>query len=377
MTAPCILVVEDYAPLCQAIRIILERAGYAVVTAADGEEGLKALEQVRPDLIIADIMMPHMDGYAFYEAVRSRPGGAAIPFIFLTARSTREDILRGKMMGAEDYLTKPFDPEELLVVVRSRLRRAKEIRQVTAEEFDRLKQQIVTTLSHELRTPLTYISGYTELALEDLPSLSTEQLQQFLEGIQRGSERLNRVVQDLLLLARLDTGQAAAEFRLLVQPHPNLGALIRQTVAEYEPLAAQSGIALEVHVPPELPSVLLCEPFFADALGRLVDNAIKFSRGKGDRVIVEARNAGDWVEISVKDHGVGIRPEDIPHLFERFRQIDRERMEQQGVGVGLAIARELIRLHSGDIVVESRFGEGSTFTIRLPTAPHPDTAKGA
>lgn len=366
MTAPRILVVEDHKPLLDALRMILERAGYTVLTATDGQKGLEVMERARPDLIVADIMMPNMDGYAFYQAVRARPDGLTIPFIFLTARTTREDILRGKGMGAEDYLTKPFDPEELLVVVRSRLRRAEEVQQATASEFERLKQQIVTILSHELRTPLTYITGYTELALEELPSLSLQALQQFLEGIRHGSDRLNRLVQDLLTLIRLDTGQAATEFRLLAYPWENFAELVRQTVQRYESLAAQSGITLDVRVPPTMSPVPLCEPFFTDALGRLVDNAIKFSRGKGKRVVVQAGVAGDWVEVSVSDEGVGIRPEEIPHIFERFRQIDRERMEQQGVGLGLAIARELIRLHGGDITVESVHGAGSRFTIRLP-----------
>lgn len=369
MTKYHILVVEDHEPLLNAIRLVLERAGYRVTTAPDGLEGLKALDQIRPDLIVADIMMPHMDGYTFYEAVRARPDGLTIPFIFLTARSTREDILRGKGMGAEDYLVKPFDPEELLVAVRARLKRSEEIQRATADEFDHLKQQIVNVLSHELRTPLTYISGYTELALDELPSLSIEELQQFLEGIRRGSERLNRLVQDLLTLVRLDTGRARTEFQILVRPCDNLGALIRETVTKYQSVAAQNGIALDIRVPPELPPVPLCEPFFTDALSRLVDNAIKFSRDKGTQVIVEARAAGEGVEIAVVDDGIGIRPEAIPHLFECFRQIDREKMEQQGTGLGLAIARELIRLHGGEITVESRYGEGSTFTIYLPVAP--------
>lgn len=369
MTAPCVLVLEDHEPLLNAIRMVLERAGYTVLTATDGVKGLEVMERARPDLIVADIMMPNMDGYEFYQAVRARPDGLTIPFIFLTARTTREDILRGKSMGAEDYLTKPFDPEELLVVVRSRLRRAEEVQQAVASELDRLKQQIVTVLSHELRTPLTYITGYTELALEELYSLSPEALQQFLEGIRRGSERLNRLVQDLLTLIRLDTGQAAAEFRLLVRPHENFAELVWRTVQHYESLAAQSGISLEARVPPALPPVPLCEPCFTDALGRLVDNAIKFSRGKGKRVLVHAGVAGDWVEVSISDDGVGIRPEEIPHLFERFRQIERERMEQQGIGLGLAIAQELIRLHGGEITVESVYGAGSRFTIRLPLTP--------
>jgi signal transduction histidine kinase len=110
----------------------------------------------------------------------------------------------------------------------------------------------------------------------------------------------------------------------------------------------------------------LCEPFFVDALGRLVDNGIKFSRGKGKRVTVNARVVGEWVEVAVSDEGVGISPDDLVYLFERFHQIGRRQMEQQGSGLGLVIAQELIRLHGGEITVESTLGEGSTFTIRLP-----------
>jgi len=142
VTAPCILVVEDHEPLLNAIRMVLQRAGYTVLTATDGQKGLEVMERVRPDLIVADIMMPNMDGYEFYHAVRARPDGLTIPFIFLTARTTREDILRGKSMGAEDYLTKPFDPEELLVVVRSRLKRAGEIQQAISSEFDQLARGV-------------------------------------------------------------------------------------------------------------------------------------------------------------------------------------------------------------------------------------------
>jgi signal transduction histidine kinase len=112
----------------------------------------------------------------------------------------------------------------------------------------------------------------------------------------------------------------------------------------------------------------LCEPLFADALGRLIDNGIKFSKDEGKRVMVSAQATAGWVEVPVQDQGVGIPTEEIPHLFERFRQVNRKKMEQQGVGLGLAIAQELIRLHDGEITVRSDHGAGSTFTIRLPVA---------
>ncbi|RLC85875.1 MAG: hypothetical protein DRI79_10805, partial [Chloroflexi bacterium] len=167
-----ILVVEDHEILLEAIRDILETAGYIVSTAPDGVQALQVMEKIRPDLIVADIMMPRMDGYTLYEAVRARPEWVPIPFIFLTAKTEKEEMLKGKGLGAEDYITKPFDAQELLVVVRARLKRAQAIREVTEAEFDQLKQQIITVLSHELRTPLTYVRTYTELALEEISSLS-------------------------------------------------------------------------------------------------------------------------------------------------------------------------------------------------------------
>lgn len=363
-----ILVIEDHEPLLMAIREILEADGYAVSTATDGLQGLEVMERVRPDLIVADIMMPNMDGYAFFEAVRARPEWTPIPFIFLTAKAEREDVLKGKSMGAEDYLAKPFDPQEMLVVVRARLGRAQAIREVSEAEFARLKQQIVTVLGHELRTPLTYVSGYTELALGEVSTMSPEMLQEFLRGIKRGADRLVRLVEDIMLLVRLDTGRAAEEFRTLAEVRWDVATVVRQSVERYETQAALRGVELETHIAPDLPPVRLFEPFLEDALGRLVENGIKFSFGKEKRVTVDARHVDGWLEVAVSDQGVGISPEDAQHLFERFRQFGRERMEQQGVGLGLAIAWELIRLHGGTITVESQPGVGSTFTVRLPPA---------
>jgi len=289
-----------------------------------------------------------------------------IPFIFLTAKADREDVLKGRGLGAEDYITKPFDLQELLVAVRGRLGRVRAIREAAEAEFDQLKRQITTVLGHELRTPLTYVRGYTELALDDVSSLSPDDVQEFLLGIKQGADRLHRLVNDLLLLVRLDIGQVARDFHLLARVHRDLGEILERTAQQYEQQAADRGVTLETKVEPDLPLVLLCDLLLVDALGRLVDNGIKFCRGEGKRVTVSSRAADGWVEMAVSDEGVGIPPEEILHLFERFRQVDREQMEQQGAGLGLAIARELIHLHGGEIIVESMPREGSTFTIRLP-----------
>jgi len=368
---PCILIVDDYEPLLEGARAILELEGYRVLTAADGVQALQVLERAHPDLIVADIMMPNMDGYAFYEAVRAQPQWVAIPFVFLTAKDGKEDMLRGKELGAEDYITKPFEPQNLLVTIQARLARAQAIRAAAQADFEQLKRQIVTILSHELRTPLNYVLGYTDLAIEEISSLSPDRLQECLRGVKQGANRLTRLVDDLLFLVRLDTGRAAEEFRVLARAHQDLGCILEQVLDLHRDLAAKRNVPLVLHVEPDLPPLKLCQPFFVEALSRLVENGIKFSRRQGRPVTLSACAAGDWVEVAVADEGVGIPLTEIPHLFERFRQIDREHMEQQGAGLGLAIAQELIALHGGEITVRSAPGEGSVFTIRLPAA---DTA---
>ncbi len=363
-----ILVVEDHQLLQEAMREILEVDGFEVLTAGDGLVALDMMQETCPDLILSDIMMPQMDGYEFYEKVRENPQWVRIPFIFLTAKGDRDDILKGKAMGVEDYLTKPFDTQELLVAIHSRLKRAYDLQTVTDTEFDQLKQQLIDILSHELRTPLTYISGYTDLALDDVAALTPETLQEFLKGIKRGADRLNRLTDDFLMVVQIDTGRAENDFESFARVHRDLGTIINRATQYYQMIAPKKDIAFVVTVDLALPPIKLHEGFFSSALHRLIDNGIKFSRQDSPYIEIHTVASPQWVQISVTDHGVGIAEEDIAHIFQRFQQINREKMEQQGTGQGLYIAQALIQLHGGKITVSSRLGEGSTFTIHLPIA---------
>ena len=365
-----ILAVEDHDLLLSAIHDILEVEGYEVWTATDGVDALEKLQSFKPDLIIADISMPRMDGYEFFEAVHANPEWLPIPFVFLTARAEREDRLRGKAMGAEDYIIKPFDPQELVVVVNSRIGRAQAIRAVTEGEFEGLKQQIITLLSHELRTPLTSVYGYTELALEEATRLPPSDFQQFLTGIKKGADRLTRLVEDLLLVVRLDTGELQREFELMGGVQDDVTAIVLRTAKVEAGRLTHQGIVLELDLPAGLPAVRVHEFFLSDALVRLIDNAVKFTRGSAKRVLVSARAANDHVEIAVQDWGIGIPGDQQYRLFESFGQLNRAKLEQQGAGLGLVICRALIVAMDGKITVRSQqgVGSGSTFTIHLPIA---------
>jgi two-component system sensor histidine kinase/response regulator len=361
-----ILVVEDHELLLLATRDILEVEGYDVETAGDGVEALEKMRNFTPDLIIADIGMPRMNGYRFFEEVRTHPEWVPIPFIFLTAMAEREDRLKGKAMGAEDYLVKPFDTQELVIVVNSRIGRAEALREATETEFDDLKKQIVTLLSHELRTPLTSVYGYTELALEEAANLPPGDFQHFLRGIQKGADRLTRLVEDLLMVVRLDTGELDREFELLSVVHTALGELVQHAVDMFYAEAASKGITIETHIPQTVAPVRIHANFFIDALNRVIENAIKFSRRDEKRITITVRSTENDVTVAVRDRGVGMQASQIPRLFERFGQLDRQKMEQQGAGLGLVITQALIHCMHGTIEVQSFYGEGSTFTFHLP-----------
>jgi two-component system, sensor histidine kinase and response regulator len=362
-----VLVIEDEAGIRNNILDLLDVEGFTASGAENGLQGLRVIREGQlPDLIICDVMMPELDGYGVLTELRKDPATSAIPFIFLTAKAERSDLRHGMELGADDFITKPFTRHELLQAISSRLMRSQAVRENVETEFDVLKQQIGTVLAHELRTPLTTVMGYTDLALEDVSALSPEQLVNFLWHIKQGSARLARLVEDLLLLTQVDTGQIEQDLQATFKVCRNLSDVIARTVEFYQSSARAQGVQLETEIDPQLPAVNLSQPLFATAFGHLLTNGLKFSRGRAEAVKVVARPAGNGVDIAVIDHGVGIDASELPHLFKRFHQVNRSHSEQQGAGLGLAVARELILIQGGDIQVESVPGVGSTFTIHLP-----------
>lgn len=369
MSEEAILVVEDDLALLAAVRDILELAGYRVFTATNGLEGLDALNRMHPDVIVSDIMMPKMDGYQFFEAVRSRPAWLSVPFIFLSAKGEKLDIRLGKELGADDYVTKPFDEDDLLVAVRSKIKRRAELQAAREEELSTLKNAILTTLNHEFRTPLTYITAYAEMLSDGSQSLGAEEFQVFMRGLKAGSARLSKLVEDLLLLMDLLTGEAAAIQRQIIRVE-DVAALLASALDTFRKPAQARKVALTLECPPNLPAIRADPAHLEDALGRLIDNAIKFSQ-EGGTVRVSAQASDQSLRLAVQDQGIGIRPEEQARLFDFFHQVDRAKLEQQGLGCGLAICRAIVELHGGRLSVESRVGAGSMFVIELPAQAQP------
>lgn len=359
-----VLIVDDDETILETVADYFRLIGYDVMTAANGNEGFLRMQQRTPDVVVSDIMMPVADGYQFYERVRENQEWTTVPFIFLTARGQKQDVRVAYNLGVDDYLVKPFELKDLRLAVESRLKRVQDIQAVSRSEVDAMKQQLVTVFSHELRTPLTYIYGYLSLLKEDHSHLSDAEVDEMLAGMEHGTTRLIRLVEDLMLLTRIESGAASIEIerRRVLE---DLSVLVSQVAAGHSVKAEARNVQIQVDVPFGLE--VLCLPgYIQDALARLLDNAIKFSKIQGGHASIGARQVGDHVEILVQDDGIGMHPDEQKQLFQRFSQVDREHREQQGLGLGLAIADALVRLHGGTITLESAEGEGSTFTITLP-----------
>ncbi|MFN7210849.1 MAG: response regulator, partial [Aggregatilineales bacterium] len=355
-----ILVLEDDKPLMEGIRDMLELQGYQVLTAANGIEGLRVMHSSPkpPDLIVSDIMMPEMDGYQFLAAVQSNPQWVDVPFIFLTAKGEKEDVREGRMLGADDYVIKPFDADDLVVRIASKLRRSRQVRQTQETRVTEIKRRILSVLHHEFRTPLTYVVAYSDLLdgsnIADMPF---EDIKQFLSGINSGAQRLRRLVENFILLVELETGEAATTFAWRKRQIDEVTSILNAVAENVEQALTSFGVALEITQPDALPALIGDPEYLKIVLTRLLDNAIKFSDKPNSKVTLSTSFDERYVYFHVRDGGRGIPAEELPNIFEMFYQIDRQKFEDQGTGSGLAIVKRIVELHNGVIDVQSRLGE--------------------
>lgn len=363
-----ILVVEDDFQNRQLINIYLSRSGYDVVSAINGTAALDKLQNYTPDLIISDIAMPFMDGFELYDKVKSFPHLRSVPFIFLTAYSDSEKRRHSKEIGSDDFLTKPIEQEELLASIRGKLKRVKEIKTTTQTEIlnqvDQLKREILSTITHEVNTPLFIIKLTSNLLLDEKMEFQQNELQELLLRIKRSGERLDSLLKDFLITVRVATGEAKKEYEKTKQD-VDLNFIIQHLLPRFDYDVKSKNITLSTQFVSSIPVLKLDVDQIADVLERLINNAIKFNKENG-AVTITSSFESDKIMITIEDSGIGIAEDNIPLIFNKFFQVNRAEMEQQGAGLGLNIARDLTRINGGEISVESKEGVGSKFTLIFP-----------
>lgn len=363
-----ILVVEDDIAMRDGVCEILELAGYTVSVASNGKEALKLLEKTTPQLIVSDIMMPEMDGYHFYERVREDDQWLAVPFIFLTAKGEPADVLRGKSMGVDDYLTKPFEAQELLVAVKSKLERMRQLQQTAREQVELLSEQLtradrmatvgqlVTEFAHEIRNPLTAITAYAQFVQRRMTSREPETAQD-MERIVHQAKRIAKMAENILEFAR----KQPLQVRLTDVHH-----LLDEVLAFISFRLQKRGIVVETQYDPNMPAILVDPDQLEQVFLNIIINAAHAMEQEGHLTVTTAWLDDDEtpaVRISFADTGVGIPAEDVPHLFEPYFTT---RPPGQGTGLGLYVCQNVVERHGGHIKVKSKVGVGSTFHVHLP-----------
>ena len=361
-----VLIVDDNADMRSYLsRLLGER--WQVETAPDGAVALQRMHEDAPDLVIADVMMPVMDGFELLQSIRSSEAVAKVPVMLLSARAGEEASAEGLRAGADDYVIKPFSARELVARVESRLtqarlraaeRRARE----AAEQANHARDVFFTMLSHELRTPLMAVLAWTALLKGN--KLDPAEAVHALELIERNARVQRRLVDDLLDVSRIVTG------RLRIDPRPvsSLAQMISTVVDSFRPAASAKHLSVDTEIEPAAGAINGDSERLQQVVWNLVSNAIRFTPA-GGRIQIRYARAGDRVELVVRDSGQGIAPEALPRLFERYWQgsNSQRRSHGQGLGLGLAIAHRIIELHAGHISAHSDGeGCGSAFTVRLP-----------
>ena len=364
-----ILIVDD-TPENLDILVGILRDAYSLKVATDGQSALELAAAAPPDLVLLDIMMPEMDGFEVCRRLKAKRGTGDVPVIFVSALHRVEDKIRAFTEGGVDYVTKPFQPEEVKARVATHLELQRQRREL-AESYERLRDveklrdDLVHMIVHGMRSPLTGIVGMLGILRLDLQeTLDEEQAVDFDMALTSGNT-LNEMVSSLLDVSRMEAGE---------MPLARREVDLREVVAgAIDSLGAMVKRCRVVFAPPEQPVMAHCDPEVTRRIvANLVSNAIQFTPPEGE-VRIAVSSGGH--SVTVTDTGPGIPPQYHARIFEKFGQVEmREGGRKYSTGLGLAFCKLAVEAHGGEIGVDSEVGRGSTFWIVLP---HSSRDKGA
>ena len=363
-----ILVVDDVVSNVLLLKILLTKENFKVLTANNGYTCIEIAQNNHPDLILLDVMMPDINGFETAEKLKSDPATADIPIIFLTALNAPSDLVKGFQVGANDFLTKPFNKEELVMRVMRQIQLvfAKRIIESQNAELKRSisnRDKMYSVIAHDLRSPMASIRMVLNLLVSTISSeLIGEELFSLLDKANKESEETHDLLDNLLKWTKSQTGRLNVVHQNFDISDVLIGiedifSLIAENKKQKINFDKQTGSIM----------VRADKDMLNTVLRNFMSNAIKFTpEGKDIDILVDKQDK--FVKVSIRDHGVGISPERIATLFSAG-QTTYGTNNEEGSGLGLQLCQDFARKNGGDVMVESVLGEGSTFSVFVPLMP--------
>lgn len=372
-----VLVADDDSVIRMLLEHQLKEWGHEVFLAKDGAEAMQSIEKnVALEVLLLDWMMPGMDGLDLCRRTRQLERNHYTFIILMTSRSGKEDFLAGMSAGADDFMTKPLDVDELRVRMHSaerviHLQTEAQVQAAIASELreiDRMKSSFIALTSHELRSPLALVLLNLEL-LSRHEAMRQPGNEKILTSLSNATQRLSRIVEEVLKASR--EGRYVKDLNLELV---DMAEIVVRTVDGVSPFAALRSQKIALDIASGIPQVSVDAGKISDALANLLMNAVKFSPDGGSITVGLSRNECGDLYLSVTDKGIGISEADQGHIFERlFSTLDITHHSsgyyefgKRGIGLGLAIVKDFVEMHGGRVGFESQEGQGSCFHFTIP-----------
>ena len=360
-----ILIVDDVVSNVLLLKILLTNEKFQICTASNGRECIEKTKSEHPDLILLDVMMPDLNGFDTAVILKNDPETANVPIIFLTALNTPSDLVQGFKVGASDFLTKPFNKEELIVRVMQQISLVA-ARRIIMEQNEELRHTIsnrdkmYSVIAHDLRSPMASILMVLNLFVSTVsPEMIGQELYDLIDKANRESEETHSLLDNLLKWTKSQTGRLNVVYQDF-----EINDVVLGVVDIFVIIAETKHIRLNCNLGTENLKVHADTDMLNTVIRNFLSNAIKFSNENSTIDITVARS-GDFARISVRDHGVGISEDRIASLFSSGKTTYGTKNEE-GSGLGLQLCKDFAVKNGGDVEVESVHGEGSTFSVLVP-----------
>jgi DNA-binding response OmpR family regulator/anti-sigma regulatory factor (Ser/Thr protein kinase) len=359
-----ILVIDDAEFILESTSTLLRFEGYDIYTAVDGEDGVHAAVKNKPDLILCDISMPKLDGYEVLAKVRSNLDMATTPFIFLTAFTEKSNMRRGMEQGADDFLVKPYNREELIAAIDAQWSKHSRFEKQVQEKVDEVGRNVTYALPHEFRTVLNEVSGLAKYMNTVAENISPEEIKETSADILASAERLSRITENFLAYIRIESFASNPEKRLQLRNYltEEPAAMLNDIAfSKAEKFKRENDLIVEGEI--DHIAVEISTENFHKIIDELLDNSFRFS-DPGTQVVIGFDIDKNMLAISITDNGRGMTDEQISNIAA-LSQFERTIYEQQGVGMGLIISKRLVEIHDGLFEIESKESIGTTVRFYL------------